>query len=103
MVLAGAVGAAVDLLFGATLGIATTVLLPVGATAAAALARRPALFWVLVAPPPVYLLLVVSSLLTTGDLTVAAVAAGVVYGFPAMAIATVLAVAIGALRQVSRR
>lgn len=103
LVAAGSVGAAVDLLFGPALGIATTVLLPVGAVAAAWLVRRSALFWVVVAPPLVYLLLVVTTLLVAAELTVTAVAAGVVYGFPAMAIATAIAIAIGALRQVSRR
>lgn len=104
LVVAGALGAAIDLLFGPGLGTATTVLLPIGALAASWLVRRSALFWVLIAPPLVYLgVLAGSLLLTTGALSLAALAAGLVYGFPAMAIATLVGVAVGALRQVTQR
>lgn len=104
LVVAGALGAAIDLLFGPGLGTATTVLLPIGALASSWLVRRSALFWVLIAPPLVYLgVLAGSLLLSTGALSPAALAAGLVYGFPAMAIATLVGVAVGALRQVTQR
>ncbi|CAN5699990.1 hypothetical protein BH18ACT7_BH18ACT7_25940 [soil metagenome] len=104
LTLAGAAGATIDLLFGAGLETATMVLLPIGALAASWLVRRSALFWVLIAPPLVYLGVLAGSLLiTTGALSLAALAAGLVYGFPTMAIASAVGVAVGALRQVTQR
>lgn len=104
LVVAGALGAAIDLVFGPALGTATTVLLPIGALVASWVVRRSALFWVIIAPPLVYLLLVAGSLAVgDGELTPAAMAAGIVYGFPAMAVATAVSVAVGALRQVNHR
>lgn len=104
LTLAGALGAIIDLLFGPGLGPATTVLLPIGALAASWLVRRSALFWILIAPPPVFLAVLAGSLLiTAGALTLPALAAGLVYGFPAMALATAVGVAIMSLRQITRR
>lgn len=100
----GALGAVIDLLFGPVLGTATLVLLPLGTLVASWLVRRRNLTTVLIAPPLVYALLVVSTLLVSAPgLGVTGLGAGLVYGFPAMAIATALGVAIWALRQVTGR
>jgi len=100
----GALGAVIDLLLGPVLGTATLVLLPTGTLAAGWLVRRGNLTTVLVAPPLVYLLLVVATLLvSTPGLGVAGVGAGLVYGFPAMAIATAVGIAVWALRRAAGR
>lgn len=101
---AGAVGAVIDTLLSPALGTATTVLLAVGTLLASWLVRRSALFWIVIAPPLVYLVLVAGSLLAgAGVVGLAGVAAGVVYGFPAMAIATVISVVVAAVRQLGHR
>lgn len=105
LVVAAAVGAVIDTLLGPALGAATAIMLAVGVLAAAWLVRRRNLISVVIAPPLVYLLVAVATLLVTSDLgvTAAGVAASLVYGFPAMAIATMLGVAVAAIRHVAGR
>lgn len=104
LLLVGATGAAVDLLLGAHLDVGTLVMLPVGAFLAALLVRRRGLFLVVVAPPLAYLVLTGLALVVSGTgLGLTGLAAGVVFGFPTMAVATLLAVIVAGLRQVTGR
>lgn len=105
MVVAAALGAVIDVALGPSLGLATTIMLAVGAVAAAWLVRRRNLFWVVIAPPLVYLLIAVAALLLASGLgvTLTGLAAALVYGFPAMAIATVLGVVMASVRHVAGR
>ncbi len=105
LIVAGAVGALIDVLLGPALGTATTVTLAVGAVGATWLVQRCHLLSVVIAPPLVYLLLSVGVLLVTSDpgVTLTGLAATLVYGFPAMAIATALSVLVAAIRHVASR
>lgn len=105
LLVAGALGALIDTLLGPGLGTATTIMLAVGALAASWLVRRTNRSSVVIAPPLVYLLLAAATLLLTSGvgLTPAALAASLVYGFPAMAIATGISVAVTAGRQLAGR
>lgn len=105
MVVAATLGTVTDLLLGPGLGTATMIMLAVGATVAAWLVRRRNLFSVVIAPPLVYLLLTVVTTLLTSDLGVllTGLAAPLVYGFPAMAIATALTILVASIRQVAHR
>ncbi len=102
---AGALGAATDILLGPALGTATTIMLAVGTVVAAWLVRRRNLLSVVIAPPLVYLLLIVAALLLASDIgvTLTGLAAALVYGFPAMAIATTLGVLVASGRHVAAR
>ncbi len=105
MIVATALGAVIDILLGPALGIATTIMLAMGAVLAVWLVRRSSVFTVVIAPPLVYLLVGVATLLLASDIgvTLTSVAATLVYGFPAMAIASALGVAVACIRQVAGR
>lgn len=105
VIIAATLGAVLDILLGPALGTATTVMLAVGTAAAAWLVRRGNLLAVVIAPPLVYLLVTVATLLLTSDtgVTLTGLAAPLVYGFPAMAIATALAVLVATVRHVAGR
>lgn len=105
IIVAAALGAVIDLLLGPTLGIATTIMLAIGAVLAGWLVRRRDLFSVLISPPLVYLLITVVTLFLVSDLglTLTGLAAALVYGFPAMAIATAFGVLVAGVRRAAGR
>ena len=105
MFVAGALGAFMDLLLGPVLGLGTLVMLAAGSVLACWLVRRRGLLTVVFAAPLVYLAVsaAAAALAPTLSFSAAGIAAGVVFGFPAMAVATALAVVIAALRQVTGR
>lgn len=105
MVAAAAVGAAIDALLGPGLGTATTIMLGIATAAGAWLVRRANVASVVIAPPLVYLLLAVATLLLRSEagVTLAGLAATLVYGFPAMAIATALGIVVVAFRRLAGR
>jgi hypothetical protein len=101
MIVSACLGAVIDLALGPALGTTTAIMLAVGAVVAAWLVRRGAFLSVVTAPPLVYLLLAVATLLLNSDLglTLTGLAAALVYGFPAMLIATALGLLVAALRR----
>lgn len=105
MIAAAALGAVIDILLGPALGTATTILLAVGTLAATWLVRGCNLVSVVIAPPLVYFLLAVLTLLLSSDLgvTPTRLAAALVYGFPAMAIASAVGIAVASARHVAGR
>ncbi len=105
VIVAAAVGAVIDTLLGPALGTATAVMLAVGVLGASWLVRRGDLASVVIAPPLVYLLVAVATLLVSSDfgVTAAGVAAALVYGFPAMAVATMIGVVIASIRHIAGR
>jgi hypothetical protein len=102
ILVAAALGGAVDLLTGSGLRLAFAVGLVLGSAAATALVRRTSLLTVVVAPPLIYLLASALSVLVTGGLggtgLYDAAAGWLVYGFPAIATATGVAVVIAGIR-----
>lgn len=105
LIVAGAIGAVIDVLLGPALGTATTIMLAVGAVGSTWLVQRCHLASVVLSPPLVYLLLSVVVLLLASDLgvTLTGLGATLVYGFPAMAIATVLSVLVASIRHITGR
>lgn len=105
LIVAGAIGAVIDVLLGPALGTATTLMLAVGAVGSTWLVQRCHLASVVLSPPLVYLLLSVMVLLLASDLgvTLTGLGATLVYGFPAMAIATVLSVLVASIRHITGR
>lgn len=104
LLLVGAAGVAVDLLLGPSVDVGTLVSLAVGAFLAALLVRRQGLFLIMIAPPLAYLALTALALVVSGvGFGVAGLAAGVVFGFPTMAVATLVAVLTAGLRLISGR
>jgi hypothetical protein len=109
IVVASMVGGCVDVLTGTGLRLAFAIGLVLGTAVAAALVRRGSLLTVVLAPPLVY---VVASLLSViaspGGLAGAgrlydAATGWLVYGFPAIAAATGIAVVIAGIRLAGRR
>jgi hypothetical protein len=103
------VGGCVDLLTGTGLRLAFAIGLVLGAAVAATLARRASLLTVALAPPLVYVVASMLSVLASpgglgglGKLYDAA-AGWLVYGFPAMAAATGIAVVIAGIRLAGSR
>ena len=96
---------AADSYIGVGLGMITLVALTIGAGAAVLLVRRRDLFSVLVAPPLVFVAvaLVNIGLAPSAPLNLPTLATLLVRGFPAMAIATGVAVVLGLFRVVSKR
>lgn len=105
MFVATAVGIVVDVLTGPGIGIATTITLTVGTLLAALLVRRRDLRTVVIAPPLILAVLAVVGLAVLPDLTFSLAGVGVwlVYGFPAMATATLGAALVAALRLINGR
>jgi len=99
------VAGAADSYIGVGLGLITLVALTVGAGAAVLLVRRRDLFSVLVAPPLVFVAvaLVNIGLAPSAPLNLPTLATLLVRGFPAMAIATGVAVVLGLVRVASKR
>ncbi|HVQ93921.1 MAG TPA: DUF6542 domain-containing protein [Mycobacteriales bacterium] len=98
------VGGCIDLITGSGLRLAFAVGLVFGAAVAAAIVRRSGLLTVVVAPPLIYVLAsLISVLVAPGGLGAAgklydAAAGWLVYGFPAMASATGIAVVVAGIR-----
>lgn len=105
MIVATGLGAVIDNLVGPALGTATAIMLSIGVLVAVWLVRRGNLSPVVLAPPLVYTLVAVVSLLLTSayGLTAAGLATALVYGFPAMAVATGLGVLVALARRLAGR
>lgn len=98
-------GATVDVLIGdGRLGAGTTIGLALGATIVTLLTRRSDLLSVVVAPPLLYVLVAaLSVLLRSTQISAASVVSWLSAGFPAMALATGIALVISGVRLVAAR
>ena len=104
IVVTSMIGGCVDLLTGTGLRLALAIGLVLGSAVAAAVARRSSLLTVVTAPPLIFVLAsLVSVIVAPGGLGAAgklydAGAGWLVYGFPAMASATGIAVVVAGIR-----
>lgn len=98
-------GCAVDSFVGMGLGLITLVTLSASTAAAALLVRRRDLLSVIVAPPLVFVLVAVVNIVLapSATLNLPTIATLLVRGFPTMAVATTIAVALTVFRLVTRR
>ncbi|MFW3173023.1 DUF6542 domain-containing protein, partial [Geodermatophilus sp. CPCC 206100] len=96
-------GAAADLYLGAGLGLPTLVALTGSSALAALLVRRRDLVSTVVAPPLVFIVAGTAATAVLSTFTLTAVAAMVIRGFPAMAIATGVALTFAIIRWAARR
>lgn len=105
MFVATCVGVLVDTLTGPGIGLATTILLTGSALAAAWLVRRRDLVTVAIAPPLILALVSVLAVAVLPDLSFSLPSVGLwlVYGFPAMAFATLAALLVAGLRLMTGR
>ena len=98
-------GGAVDSFVGMGLGMITLIALAAGVSVATLLVRRRDLLTVIVAPPLIFMLvaMVNISLAPSATFNLPTMATLLVRGFPTMAVATVIAVVLAAVRLVTRR
>jgi hypothetical protein len=96
-------GAAADIYLGAGLGLPTLVVLTGSSALATLLVRRRDLWTTVVAPPLVFIVAGVAATTVLASFSLTAVAAMVIRGFPAMAIATGTCLALALVRWAARR